>query len=439
MINNALVRPRDGQGGHLQLPTPTRPRSATAPSTGAGDSAKRMMVPTLADVMRDQLKSRVATMSMKARSAIGLAGHNGDFVTWFGDRERVGNLERLHARRRCRGSSAFLKGNPVDARRRQDLGAHAAGRALPVRRRRARRARDRRLDGDVSASAGRAPATRRTSRTGCSRRSPTSTSSGWRRPRSTRWTSAPRIGPTFSASASRSLDAVGHSYGPRSHEVQDMLVRLDITLGKLLDYLDKKVGAGQVRRRLERRPRRRRLSGADRGRRPPADGRGARGDRDHAAAGCSAAKGRTSPRPTGGDIYFKPGVYDRLKANRDALSAVDRRALGAAGRDARLHQRRCLDGRRRARRRTESSAPSALSYFPGRSGDLMVLAKENWLLSSTGTTHGRCTRTTSGCRSSSTAPASCRARAKTPPRRRTSPSPSPRLVGVKLPSPTAAC
>src|SRR6185503_7774808 len=42
-----------------------------------------------------------------------------------------------------------------------------------------------------------------------------------------------------------SLDAVGHTYGPRSHEIQDMLVRLDITLGKLLDCLDKKVGADQ--------------------------------------------------------------------------------------------------------------------------------------------------------------------------------------------------
>ena len=36
--------------------------------------------------MGKTLQSRVATMSMKARSAIGLAGHKGDFVTWFGDR-----------------------------------------------------------------------------------------------------------------------------------------------------------------------------------------------------------------------------------------------------------------------------------------------------------------------------------------------------------------
>jgi predicted AlkP superfamily pyrophosphatase or phosphodiesterase len=61
--------------------------------------------------------------------------------------------------------------------------------------------------------------------------------------------SAPRTAPTFLGVSFSSLDSVGHTYGPRSHEIQDMLVRLDITLGKLLDYLDKKVGAGQVRRR----------------------------------------------------------------------------------------------------------------------------------------------------------------------------------------------
>ena len=38
------------------------------------------------------------------------------------------------------------------------------------------------------------------------------------------------------------LDHVGHPYGPRSHEVQDVLARLDLTLRDLLDALDKKVG-----------------------------------------------------------------------------------------------------------------------------------------------------------------------------------------------------
>lgn len=39
------------------------------------------------------------------------------------------------------------------------------------------------------------------------------------------------------------LDYVGHSYGPRSHEVQDMLVRLDAVIGRLLHTLDRTVGA----------------------------------------------------------------------------------------------------------------------------------------------------------------------------------------------------
>ena len=41
-----------------------------------------------------------------------------------------------------------------------------------------------------------------------------------------------------------SVDAVGHVYGPRSHEIQDLLHRLDATIGTLLDHLDAKVGRG---------------------------------------------------------------------------------------------------------------------------------------------------------------------------------------------------
>jgi arylsulfatase A-like enzyme len=37
-------------------------------------------------------------------------------------------------------------------------------------------------------------------------------------------------------------DVVGHQFGPRSHEVQDVLARLDVVLGGLLDALDQKVG-----------------------------------------------------------------------------------------------------------------------------------------------------------------------------------------------------
>ena len=49
-----------------------------------------------------------------------------------------------------------------------------------------------------------------------------------------------------------SLDAVGHAFGPDSHEVQDALVRIDRTIGRLLDALDAQVGSRALRRRAER-------------------------------------------------------------------------------------------------------------------------------------------------------------------------------------------
>ena len=48
------------------------------------------------------------------------------------------------------------------------------------------------------------------------------------------------LGVSFSA-----LDSVGPQIGPRSHEVQDLLARLDVTIGRLLDRLDARVGRGK--------------------------------------------------------------------------------------------------------------------------------------------------------------------------------------------------
>ena len=52
------------------------------------------------------------------------------------------------------------------------------------------------------------------------------------------------------------LDLVGHEYGPRSHEIQDVLVRLDQVVGRLLDALDRSVGADRYVARALRGPRR---------------------------------------------------------------------------------------------------------------------------------------------------------------------------------------
>ncbi len=51
-----------------------------------GTSGKLLLVPTLADELRDERPgTRVVTLSLKARSAIELAGHGGTAVTWVND------------------------------------------------------------------------------------------------------------------------------------------------------------------------------------------------------------------------------------------------------------------------------------------------------------------------------------------------------------------
>ena len=328
-------------------------------------------------------------MSMKARSAIGLAGHGGDFVTWFGDR---GGWETSNAFTTDAGAMVlrqFLEGQSARPRLREGVGAHAAGERVST-------ADDVPGEGSAPAGRGRFPtrsggrretATRRSWRTGCSRRSPTNISSGWRRRRSTRWISAPANRTDFLGVSFSMLDAVGHAFGPRSHEVQDVLVRLDETIGRLLDHLDEKVGAGQVRRRLQRRPRRRGIAGADRRRRPPVDGRGrAASDREVAQA---ARRTRA--------------VHRRDQRRRDLLearrlrSAARRIRSGAEGHSKPL---RALPGvervfrsdevsrRRRATSRDPVLRAVALSYYPGAAATSSWCRRRNWLLSTSGTTHG---------------------------------------------------
>jgi predicted AlkP superfamily pyrophosphatase or phosphodiesterase len=43
-----------------------------------------------------------------------------------------------------------------------------------------------------------------------------------------------------------SVDGAGHAFGPYSHEVQDIVLRLDRDLAKLLAFLDKKIGLGKT-------------------------------------------------------------------------------------------------------------------------------------------------------------------------------------------------
>jgi len=352
-------------------------------SSGSGDSAKRMLRPTLAEIMRTELKSRVATMAMKARSAIGLAGHSGDFVTWFGDRG-AWETSTAFTQAPVPWFVGYLKGNPVD----RDADK-VWERSLPVNRYQ--------YEDDVATERGAA---------GWTPTFPHPLGRAGDTAYTQHWAQSPfaddYVGEMAKAAIDQMhlgtqdrtdflgvsfsmLDSVGHAFGPRSHEVQDVLIRLDATIGGLLDHLDKTVGPDNYVLALS----------ADHG---VADFPEHSGGGRQSMAAVRAAVETTLKAAFGGDdgfiaatnggeIYLKPGIYDRLKSDdkvlRDTLGAVS--ALPGVMRVltsdevATAGARESKDGVIRA---------VALSYFQGRNGDLIVIPKENWLLSATGTTHG---------------------------------------------------
>ncbi len=191
------------------------------------------------------------------------------------------------------------------------------------------------------------------------------------------------LGVSFSAT-----DLVGHAYGPKSHEVQDTLARLDVTLGELLDTLDAEVGRDHYVVALS----------ADHGVAPiPEQSTAAalQAGRYTTAAVRTAIETTLTPligegphvtTIVGANVYLTDGTLTRVLATPGAREAVTRAIVDIPGPGLvywadDLAARTATDDvqLQRARR----------SYVPGRSGDLMVLYEPYWIVrSNTGTTHG---------------------------------------------------
>jgi predicted AlkP superfamily pyrophosphatase or phosphodiesterase len=180
---------------------------------------------------------------------------------------------------------------------------------------------------------------------------------------------------------------VGHAFGPRSHEVQDMFAHLDQTLGTLFDALDAQVGKDGWVAGLS----------ADHGVTPIPEQLAAEGkDAGRISGGGLVDAVEQALRPALGqgrhvtilntnDIYFEPGVYQQISKSRELMGAV----LAAVA--ARPGIQRVFRSEE-VRGATKSTDPllraAALSYFPGRSGDLIFATKPGWMVSAAGTTHG---------------------------------------------------
>jgi predicted AlkP superfamily pyrophosphatase or phosphodiesterase len=361
------------------------------------DTAWRMEIPSFAEELKFQTSgaTRIVSFSLKARAAITMAGHKADAATWFDGGEWVTSS--------VYGTQPFIEEQAKSHPAKADFGKTWAV-SLPA---------SAYWYGEKALGA--VPP----DGWGLTFPHPLRGKTGVGEPDNAfydQWASSPYAdtaltelaekavdslklggssGTDFLAIGYSSVDLVGHEFGPRSREIQDILIRLDKDLGNLFTHLDAKVGRGNYVVALT----------ADHGVVPiPEDMQNTGAD-----AGLLhlpevqerieiALESLNYPKPavariSGSDVYFAPDVYKKLQADSNAMSYVFvaiRTAPGVAAvyRAEELRDRPATQG--------PTLRAFANSYFPGRSGDLFILPKPYWLLDGTppgkprsyGTGHG---------------------------------------------------
>jgi predicted AlkP superfamily pyrophosphatase or phosphodiesterase len=181
-------------------------------------------------------------------------------------------------------------------------------------------------------------------------------------------------------------DTAGHQFGPSSHEVQDILMRLDAQLGRLLDQLDKQVGPDHYVVALT----------SDHGVAPlpeQAAPRTVAGRIEGATLRAAVEQaltrglgpGKYVANQTTGHVYLAAGVADRVRSRPGLIQTV-KAALLATGGVERVFWGDELTGS------IATADPFLdawrLSYVSGRSGDFILVPKRNWVPLRDGTTHG---------------------------------------------------
>jgi predicted AlkP superfamily pyrophosphatase or phosphodiesterase len=342
-----------------------------------GKSARRSMVPSLADELRGQKPgARVVTLSLKARSAIGLAGHGGDAVTWFEETVGVGSFV----------TSRAFSAEPVPAVRAflaRDSFEKDFGKSWTLR-------DPREMYRNADAGVGERP---RQPWTGLFPHEIKGTTDS-RDDAVALWRASPlsdaylgrmaidlidafslgtRTGTDFLGVGFSSSDSVGHPFGPASRELEDTVARQDDVLGALIRKLDEKVGRERYVLALS----------ADHGvaEVPVTRGAGRVASDDIRERIEEILISRFGPPPTntryvvaaGDFIRFADGLFDRVRKDPGLLSAIERAVTAIPGVDRVLRKDMLSD---------RSSDPivraAALTKFEGRSGDLIIIAKPNW-------------------------------------------------------------
>jgi predicted AlkP superfamily pyrophosphatase or phosphodiesterase len=367
-------------------------------TTKGGDSAWRMLLPSYAEELKVQTEgsTRVVTFSLKARAALTMAGHKADAATWFDASTGAWVTSASYGPQPC--IEAYIKRHPVAA----DYGK-TWSLSLP---------RSEYWYAEKAESA--------------------STVTGWgdtfpfplrgkdgsTGPDETfysQWTTSPfadtyltklaedavdslglgkAAGIDYLGISYSSTDYVGHSFGPHSWEIQDILVRLDKDLAELFTHLDQKVGRGNYVVALS----------ADHGVAPIPEEMQKTGF-DAGVLSMSEVQDRMEQalqplnlgnpaiaKVSGNEVYFAQDIYARLHHEPVAMKALMDSTLSMPG-VAEVFRAEELSGGFQTL--SQARAAVELGYFAGRSGDLYVLQQPYWLTETgnsakhhTGTGHG---------------------------------------------------
>jgi predicted AlkP superfamily pyrophosphatase or phosphodiesterase len=356
-------------------------------------SAKYLLNASFADTLREQHPgaTRIVSLSMKARSAIGMAGHPGanTVVLWAEDNGAFATSSAF-AKAPWPEVDAFVRAHPIsrDSARVWTRLLQPAAYAF---------------DDDAAGEAppagwGRTFPHALSGTTESKVEAAQTFAANWAH---SPWSDA-YLGEMAAALASRlrlghqastdmlavsfsALDLVGHPYGPRSHEVQDVLLRLDITIGSLLDALDKELGRGSyvvawsADHGVALLPEQA-APGADAGRVSTAQVRDAIEQTGREFAAGPIVENISAP-----NVYLSAKIRSELLSNSAARRVIASAVRGVTG----VAEAYWAD-------ELASAAPTAdpllaanrLSYVADRSGDLVFVPRINWLATPTGTTHG---------------------------------------------------
>jgi predicted AlkP superfamily pyrophosphatase or phosphodiesterase len=371
----------------------------TGASVTGGNSASKMLVPAFADELKFQTGSgtRVVTFSLKARAAITMGGRLGDAVTWF-DAD-VGAWTTSSAYPVAAFVEEFAKAHPAAG----DYGKTWAP-MLPASA----------YLYDATATGAVPPAGLGAAFPHPLRGKPDST--GPDPVFYDQWQTSPyadtyltriaetavdklelgaRAGTDFLAVSYSSLDYVGHAFGPRSWEIQDLLARLDQDLAELFAHLDEKVGRGNYVVALS----------ADHGVVPIPEDMQKSGMEAGWLNVESVKEGiekslqpfnyaKPAVAKVGASaVYFTPGTYDKLKNDPVALRAVLEAIQSVPGV---AHVYRAEEVEDRPSTQSPMRKAEAAGFFKARSGDLLIVPKPYWPWDSStpaspreyGTTHG---------------------------------------------------